>query len=104
MPLRAQTLRRQQRAGAAGKMDRARQRLADPDLLAPGRARLRAWALEATKLTVERGAAPTAVLFDPTGKVGHSYGAQVTPHMYVIGGDGVLRYVGGIDDKPTTRV
>jgi peroxiredoxin len=60
--------------------------------------------LEVNKLTEERGAAPTAVLFDPSGKVGHSYGAQVTPHMYVIGSDGVLRYMGGIDDKPTTRV
>lgn len=60
--------------------------------------------LEANKLTDDRGAAPTAVLLDPNGNVGRSYGAQVTPHMYVIGSDGVLRYMGGIDDKPTTRL
>jgi len=60
--------------------------------------------LEANKLTEERGAAPTAVLLDPNGGVGRSYGAQVTPHMYVITGDGTLVYMGGIDDKPTTRL
>jgi AhpC/TSA family len=60
--------------------------------------------LEANKLTQERGAAPTAVLLDPRGGVGRSYAAQVTPHMYVITGDGTLAYMGGIDDKPTTRL
>jgi AhpC/TSA family len=60
--------------------------------------------LEANKLTEERGAAPTAVLLDPRGGVGRSYGAQVTPHMYVITGDGTLVYMGGIDDKPTIRL
>jgi peroxiredoxin len=60
--------------------------------------------LEANKLTEERGAAPTAVLLDPKGGVGRSYGAQVTPHMYVITADGALVYMGGIDDRPTTRL
>ena len=60
--------------------------------------------LEANKLTEDRGAAPTAVLLDPRGGVGRSYGAQVTPHMYVVTGDGTLVYMGGIDDKPTTRL
>jgi len=60
--------------------------------------------LEANKLTQEREAAPTAVLLDPQGGVGRSYGALVTPHMYVIGGDGTLVYMGGIDDKPSTRL
>ena len=60
--------------------------------------------LEANKLTEERGAVPSAVLLDPKGGVGRSYGAQVTPHMYVITGDGALVYMGGIDDKPTTRL
>jgi peroxiredoxin len=59
---------------------------------------------EANKLTAERGAAPSDVLFDPKGDVGRVYGAQVTPHMYVIKGDGTLAYMGGIDDKPTTRL
>ena len=54
---------------------------------------------QANKLTADRGAAPTAVLFDPKGDVGRAYGASVTPHMYVIKGDGTLVYMGGIDDK-----
>lgn len=59
---------------------------------------------QANKLTADRGAAPTAVLFDPAGDVGRTYGAQTTPHMYIITGDGKLAYMGGIDDKPTTRL
>jgi peroxiredoxin len=59
---------------------------------------------EANKLTAERGAAPSDILFDPKGDVGRAYGAQVTPHMYVIRGDGTLVYMGGIDDKPTARL
>ncbi len=60
--------------------------------------------LEANKLTEDRGAAPTAVLFDPKGDVGRAYAAHVTPHMYVITGNGTLVYMGGIDDKATTRL
>ena len=60
-------------------------------------------AAEAVDLTKKRDAAPTAVLLDPEGKVGRSYEARVTPHMYVIDGEGVLRYAGGIDDKPTSN-
>ena len=59
---------------------------------------------QANKLTADRGAAPTAVLFDPTGKVGRAYGARTTPHMYVINGEGALVYMGGIDDQPTARL
>jgi peroxiredoxin len=59
---------------------------------------------EANKLTVDRGAAPSAVLLDPTGKVGHAYGARATPHMYVINADGALVYAGGIDDQPSARL
>jgi peroxiredoxin len=59
---------------------------------------------QANKLTADRGAAPTAVLFDPTGKVGRAYGARTTPHMYVINREGALVYMGGIDDKPTARL
>lgn len=43
------------------------------------------------------GAAPTAVLLDPSGKVGRLYGAKTTPHMFVIDGAGVVRYAGAID-------
>jgi peroxiredoxin len=47
-------------------------------------------------------ASPTAVLLDPTGQLGHLYGAKSTPHMFVISPEGVLIYNGAIDDKPTT--
>ena len=59
---------------------------------------------QANKLTADRGAAPSAVLFDPTGKVGRAYNARTTPHMYVIAGDGALVYAGGIDDQPSARL
>jgi peroxiredoxin len=49
------------------------------------------------------GAGSTALLLDPTGKVGHAYDARTTPHMYVVDKGGRLAYMGGIDDKPTTN-
>jgi AhpC/TSA family len=61
-------------------------------------------AQQANKLTADRGASPTAVLLDPTGKVGRAYGARTTPHMYVIDGEGAFVYMGGIDDQPTARL
>ena len=45
--------------------------------------------------------AATASLLDPTGKVGHLYGARNTPQMFVIDPKGVLIYAGGIDNKPS---
>lgn len=57
---------------------------------------------EANQLTASRGAKPTAVLLDPKGVVGRAYEAQTTPHMFVIDKAGVLRYMGAIDDQPTT--
>lgn len=56
---------------------------------------------EANKLTMEKQASPTAVLLDPDGAVGKLYGAQTTPHMYVIDAQGILVYQGAIDDKPS---
>jgi len=40
------------------------------------------------------------VLLNPEGDVGKTYGAKTTPHMYVIGPEGKLRYKGAIDDAP----
>lgn len=57
---------------------------------------------EADRLTVERKAAPTAVVLDPNGTMGQAYGAKTTPHMYVIDAVGTLVYMGGIDDRPTS--
>ena len=47
-------------------------------------------------------AAPTAALLDPSGQLGHLYGAKTTPHMFVINPQGQLIYEGAIDDRPTT--
>ena len=47
-------------------------------------------------------AAPTAVLLDPEGKVGHLYNAKTTPQMFVINPEGNLIYAGAIDDKATS--
>ncbi len=56
---------------------------------------------ETNAMTQEKNAAPTAVLLDADGSVGKMYGAQTTPHMYVINPEGVLIYQGAIDDKPS---
>ena len=45
----------------------------------------------------DTGAKPSAYVLDTDGTVGKAYGAKTTPHMYVIDGQGVLRYAGGID-------
>jgi alkyl hydroperoxide reductase subunit AhpC len=47
-------------------------------------------------------AAPTAVLLDPTGELGHLYDAKTTPQMFIINPQGTLIYNGAIDDRPTT--
>lgn len=59
--------------------------------------------LEADQLTAERKAAPAAFLLDADGRVGRAYGAATTPHMFVIDKDGIIAFMGGIDDKPTTN-
>jgi peroxiredoxin len=56
------------------------------------------------QIAASQGAARTALLLDPDGKVGHEYGAKTTPDMYIINPDGKLVYEGAIDSKPTTSV
>ena len=58
---------------------------------------------QANALTTDRAAAPSAVILDPSGDVGRLYDARTTPHMYVIDPEGMLVYMGGIDDRPTAR-
>jgi len=52
----------------------------------------------------QRGGAPTELMLDPDGKVGHAYDARATPHMYVIDPKGTLIYAGAIDDKRSTSL
>ncbi|NMH60984.1 redoxin domain-containing protein [Alteromonas sp. MYP5] len=54
-------------------------------------------AAEAVKLTEDRNASPSHVLFDESGEVGKMYAAKTTPHMYIIDDSGMLRYAGAID-------
>ena len=48
-----------------------------------------------------KNVAATESLLDPSGQVGHMYGARTTPHMFVINPKGDLIYAGGIDDTPS---
>jgi peroxiredoxin len=48
------------------------------------------------------GAARSALLLDPDGKVGRMYGAKTTPDMYIIDPAGKLVYQGAIDNKRST--
>jgi hypothetical protein len=57
----------------------------------------------AIKVNAERNAVPTNTVLDPDGKIGSLYGAQTTPHMYVIDASGTLVYKGGIDSIPSSR-
>ena len=45
----------------------------------------------------------TARLLDPDGTVGRLYGAKTTPHMFVIGTDGKIAYMGAIDNMPSAN-
>lgn len=59
---------------------------------------------EFASILEEQGAYATALLLDQDGAVGRLYGAQTTPHMYVIDPEGTLIYQGAIDDTPSVDV
>ncbi|MBX9745814.1 MAG: redoxin family protein [Hyphomonadaceae bacterium] len=48
-------------------------------------------------------AAPSATLLDPSGVMGHAYGARTTPHIFIINAEGAVVYQGAIDDQPSAR-
>jgi hypothetical protein len=54
---------------------------------------------ELDSLLVAKGFRGAAALVDPAGKVGRLYGAQTTPHIFVIDPEGRLVYQGAIDDR-----
>lgn len=58
-------------------------------------------AAKAKELTRTRDAAPAGILLDPKSTVARAYGAQTTPHMFIIDPKGTLAYMGAIDDKPS---
>ena len=59
---------------------------------------------KADEMMRERGAAPAAVIRDTAGTLGRLYGARNTPQYSIIDPQGVLRYAGAIDDKPSSKV
>lgn len=60
-------------------------------------------AQEAAENYKKEGKKSFKVLLDPTGKVGRTYGAKTTPHMYIIDKKGMLAYQGAIDSNPSYK-
>jgi len=58
---------------------------------------------QANALSQNRGVYADYVVLDPEGTIGRKYNAKTTPHMFLIDADGVLQYMGAIDDKPSAR-
>lgn len=52
----------------------------------------------------KQGVIATAYIRDESGKLGRLYGAETTPHLYVISKDGTLVYQGAIDDQPNASL
>jgi peroxiredoxin len=57
----------------------------------------------AVELNEERSATPAHILLDADGSMGRAYAAKTTPHMFVIDGEGVVRYNGAIDTIPSAN-
>jgi peroxiredoxin len=57
---------------------------------------------EANQYIQDKNTKSTALLLDASGEVGRLYGAQTTPHMFIIDPQGGLVYQGAIDDMPST--
>jgi hypothetical protein len=83
-------------------------RLQAPDLVwlsinsgAPGK---QGHGLDLNKKSTGEYGMKNPVLLDEDGRVGRLYGAQKTPHMYVIDASGKLVYRGGLDNAPHGEV
>ena len=58
---------------------------------------------KAQEIANEKNAKPSHILFDTDGKVGRSYNATTTPHMFIIDPEGWLVYRGAVDDNPSAN-
>ena len=58
---------------------------------------------KANELSESRGVYADYIVLDPEGTIGRLYNAKTTPHMFLIDEDGVLQYMGAIDDQPSAR-
>ena len=57
----------------------------------------------AIKVNKDRNATPTNTLLDPQGTLAKLYGAQTSPHFFIINDKGNLVYKGGIDSIPSSK-
>ncbi|WP_049629506.1 redoxin family protein [Cellvibrio sp. pealriver] len=55
----------------------------------------------AISLNEKRGAKPTNTILDAEGTIGKLYGAQTSPHFFIINAEGTLVYKGGVDSIKT---
>src|SRR5690606_22721247 len=55
--------------------------------------------LPAMKRRAEEKGFEFAYLYDPSQKIGRAYGATVTPHAFLVDGEGKVVYMGAIDDN-----
>jgi len=60
-------------------------------------------AAEADQLSQSRGTYNDMLILDPSGEIGRLYGAKTTPQMFLIDAEGILQYMGAIDDRPSAR-
>jgi len=58
----------------------------------------------AIKVNAERGSAPSGTILDPKGELARLYGAQTSPHIYIINPQGQLVYKGGIDSIASSKI
>lgn len=53
----------------------------------------------ANEIAAKEGSSAAHIILDEKGSIGKLYDAKTTPHMFVVGKDGKLAYMGAIDDK-----
>jgi peroxiredoxin len=58
---------------------------------------------DAIKVNKDRNAVPTNTILDPEGTLAKLYGAQTSPHFFIINDKSVLVYKGGIDSVPSNK-
>lgn len=93
----------------SGNMQKAQKAVADEDTVwisivssAPGK-QGHVSAEKANMIVTAAGATPTHKILDPSGEIGKAYDAKTTPHMFVIGKDGNMAYMGAIDSNSSPR-
>lgn len=59
-------------------------------------------AATANRIAAEQGAVRSHTVLDEDGVIGRRYDARTTPHMAVIDAAGMIAFIGGVDDIPTT--